>query len=187
MDEWFDREFLTISDRGHIDRRKTELVNYWAYTALFFINSEDVIKLLKSLNWEFSTLRGKERTYARNGLFFNTLVDVCERAILSKHENFEFILNYLENNYKKRESVPFWWVDLILSVISKSSELNKQDYCQRLIKELPIEELDDKFFDYVLCWAKDVLKTFLLWWLHKLKIYRLAKRIQYGEKWGNKY
>lgn len=36
---------------------------------------------------------------------------------------------------------------------------------------------------YVKCWLKDILKTFLLYWLHKTGLYRLVKRIQYGEKW----
>lgn len=141
LEEWFDKEFLTIRDSGHIDRRKTELVNYWAYTALFFISSADVIKILKSLNWEFNTLKGKKRNNARSRLFFNTLIDVCERAISVQSESFKFILTYLEENYKKRESVPFWWVDLILSAISHSRGLNKQDYLQRLIKELSVERV----------------------------------------------
>lgn len=36
---------------------------------------------------------------------------------------------------------------------------------------------------YVWCWMKDIPKTFILWWMHRLGIYRFAKKIQYGAKW----
>ena len=36
-----------------------------------------------------------------------------------------------------------------------------------------------RLFSYVMCWLKDVPKTFCLWWLHKLGLYRFLKRIQY--------
>lgn len=35
---------------------------------------------------------------------------------------------------------------------------------------------------YVHCWILDLPKTFVLWWMHKLGIYRFAKKIQYGDK-----
>ncbi|MBW8001729.1 MAG: B12-binding domain-containing radical SAM protein [Planctomycetes bacterium] len=35
---------------------------------------------------------------------------------------------------------------------------------------------------YVKCWGKDLVKTFLLWWIHKLGMYRLLKRIQYRRR-----
>jgi len=36
-----------------------------------------------------------------------------------------------------------------------------------------------RFWQYVLCWARDLPKTFVIYWLHKLRIYRFAKGIQY--------
>ena len=35
----------------------------------------------------------------------------------------------------------------------------------------------ERLKEYVRCWLVDIPKTFLLWWLHKLRIYRLVKRI----------
>jgi|GEM_PF-3042852 len=39
---------------------------------------------------------------------------------------------------------------------------------------------------YIKCWMKDLLKTFLLYWAHKLRIYRFLKKIQYrgSKKWN---
>lgn len=37
--------------------------------------------------------------------------------------------------------------------------------------------------DYIKCWLKDIPKTFLLHLAHKLNIYLLLKKIQYGSKW----
>jgi len=36
---------------------------------------------------------------------------------------------------------------------------------------------------YLMCWLMDIPKTLILWWLHRLGIYRLAKKLQYGDKW----
>jgi len=35
---------------------------------------------------------------------------------------------------------------------------------------------------YLKCWVKDIPKTFLLWVLHKTRLYRFVKRIQYRDK-----
>lgn len=41
-----------------------------------------------------------------------------------------------------------------------------------------------KKYLYILCWLKDISKTFLLYWAHKLNIYRFLKKIQYkGKNW----
>ena len=32
---------------------------------------------------------------------------------------------------------------------------------------------------YIKAWSKDLIKTFILYWSHKLKFYRLLKKIQY--------
>jgi len=35
---------------------------------------------------------------------------------------------------------------------------------------------------YLWCWAGDLPKTFLLWWAHKLRVYRWLKKLQYGKE-----
>lgn len=41
-------------------------------------------------------------------------------------------------------------------------------------------------WQYIRLMAKDLFKTFILYWLHKLRIYRFVKIIQYGRKWCKK-
>jgi radical SAM superfamily enzyme YgiQ (UPF0313 family) len=65
----------------------------------------------------------------------------------------------------------------------KATPMFERMWCLRPFQPLYWKAVfsSERFWSYIWCWLKDLPKTFILYWLHVLRLYRLVKRLQYGK------
>lgn len=141
INDWFDSEFLQYED-NYSDKNKIELPAYWAYTALNFMDIEDVVKILSRFKWAIKSRQQKKIDITSNELNKKILQDLCQRLRGPKNlHNFDWLVQFLKKDIPKG-TLPFWYIDLLLPVASSNTSVIGKKYYDIIFAELPPERLN---------------------------------------------